>query len=378
MKIIRKTAFSLCLLLAACVGAQTAYAVPLGGESVLAGYSLTVVAGERKYVFSYPEIDCVAGETYLKNAEEVTEGIFADTVIRPTDATVAIRAERDYPFVFTAEKPGKGVDRERLAGDIARALRERKTEVKAVFLTLEPSVTAAQLKSFTSPISSFSTDYSSSSDVRKKNIELAVKYFGGRSVAPGKTLSFNDAVGARTEERGFGEAKIIVGGKYVDGTGGGVCQVSTTVYNAALTAGLAIAERHPHSLLSGYVEPSFDAMVSTGSSDLKIRNDSGDRVFVTVRCVDGKIQARVFGKKQKYVYKRVSEVLSYIDPPEEERIKSAELKKGETKVEALPKRGATSRAYLEKYLGGKLVGKTLVSEDRYSPVRGVTVEGDGD
>lgn len=94
------------------------------------------------------------------------------------------------------------------------------------------------------------------------NIALAAEKINGCILADGEEFSFNGRVGARTESNGFLSAPIILEGDFVEGVGGGVCQASTTVYNAALLAGMEITEQHPHSLRVGYVEPSFDAMVS--------------------------------------------------------------------------------------------------------------------
>ena len=108
----------------------------------------------------------------------------------------------------------------------------------------------------------FSTNYSSSTDARKFNVALASKTLDNTLVDINGEFSFNYTVGERTERRGYKKAKIIVGGEFVDGVGGGVCQVSTTLYNAVLLAGLKIIECHPHSLPVSYVAPSFDAMVN--------------------------------------------------------------------------------------------------------------------
>lgn len=99
-------------------------------------------------------------------------------------------------------------------------------------------------------------------------------------IANGEEFSFNAAVGERTEERGYSTAKVIENGKFVEGVGGGVCQVSSTVYNCALLSGLTVTERHRHSLAVSYVEPSFDAMVSYSYADLRFYNDTGKSVFI--------------------------------------------------------------------------------------------------
>ena len=109
-------------------------------------------------------------------------------------------------------------------------------------------------------------------------------------------FSFNYTIGERTERRGYKKAKIIVGGEFVDGVGGGVCQVSTTLYNAVLLAGLKVVECHPHSLPVSYVEPSFDAMVNSGWADLKFINDTHNPVIIRARADGAKLTIQIFGE----------------------------------------------------------------------------------
>ena len=136
------------------------------------------------------------------------------------------------------------------------------------------------------PIAKFSTYYGDSSENRKHNVALAAKAIDGFVLPPEEEFSFNDTVGARTEERGYRTAYIISEGNFVEGVGGGVCQVSGTLYNCALLADLAVTCVHPHSLPVSYVAPSFDAMVSS-ASDLRFANTLS--APVTIRMIaDGK------------------------------------------------------------------------------------------
>ena len=224
---------------------------------------------------------------------------------------------------------------------------------------------------------SFSTPILSSQEDRLHNIRLASKQIDGTFLESGDTFSFNAVVGARTEKRGYKTAKIIVGGRFVDGVGGGVCQVSTTLYNVALLAGLKIVEQHPHSLAVGYVAPSFDAMVNSSFADLKFVNETLSPVYVKIYC-DGKtLRAEVYGAKTDLTYERESEVIAIVKPPEDEVILddgSYGLKEGEQKVLTYGKDGLKSNGYLSVYKNGKLISKTLLRKDFYRPVQGVLVK----
>ena len=148
--------------------------------------------------------------------------------------------------------------------------------------------------------SKFFTSYPSSTEERKSNIKLAAKSLDYAFVDVGGEFSFNQTVGARTEKRGYKTAKIIVGGEFVDGVGGGVCQVSTTLYNAVLLAGLKVTEFHAHSLPVSYVAPSFDAMVNSGSADLKFINNTHNPVYIRAFADDATLTIEIYGEPMNF------------------------------------------------------------------------------
>ncbi|WP_078395005.1 VanW family protein [Shouchella patagoniensis] len=108
---------------------------------------------------------------------------------------------------------------------------------------------------------------------RMENIRLSTESIDYVVLGSGDTFTFNGVTGERTLENGYKEATVIMDGDFVDGVGGGICQTSTTLYNAVLDAGLTVIERHPHSLPISYVEEGLDAMVNWGTADLRFRND---------------------------------------------------------------------------------------------------------
>jgi len=152
---------------------------------------------------------------------------------------------------------------------------EKGEKVELVVLRLEPEITADIFHSINKKIASFSTSGGGGAG-RTDNLYVAAKYMNGTILAPGDVFSFNKVTGPRTFERGYSMAPV-VGGM---GIGGGVCQVATTIYNAALQANLEIVERHPHSIRVGYVPPGRDATV-TNYIDFKFRN-STDK-FIQIR-----------------------------------------------------------------------------------------------
>lgn len=226
----------------------------------------------------------------------------------------------------------------------------------------------------------FSTDYSKSTAERKHNIALAAKALDNALIAPEEEFSFNRRVGPRSKERGYKDAKIIVGGEFVEGVGGGVCQVSTTLYNAMLLAGFSATEYHPHSLQVSYVQPSFDAMVSYYNADLRFVNDTKNPVYLKTRADGSKLTVRIYGARLKNKIVLESRVVSTIAPTEtvivDEKGEFPDLKKGERRIISYGKAGLQSEGYVLIYSdNGVLLSRKKIRKDKYSPIARVVVEG---
>lgn len=226
----------------------------------------------------------------------------------------------------------------------------------------------------------FYTTYSASSAERKSNIALASKALNNTLVDVGAEFSFNRTVGERTAKRGYKTAKIIVGGEFVDGVGGGVCQVSTTLYNALLLAGLKITEFHPHSLPVSYVNPSFDAMVNSGSADLKFINDTFNPIIIKTRADGNKLVIEIFGERKDFSVERVSVVTERI-PCEQDLItyddkgEYPDLYEGEFRYLRYGKAGYKSEGYIVVKKNGKTIFNRKIRSDKYSATRGHVVYG---
>ncbi len=217
-------------------------------------------------------------------------------------------------------------------------------------------------------LSSYTTYYEQKDGGRVENIRIAAVLIDGITVQAFGEFSFNKTVGRRTEEAGFQQAKIIVNGEYVQGVGGGVCQVSTTLYNAALKSGLKITEYHPHSLRVSYVSPSRDAMVSS-QSDLCFFNPYAHPVRIATQVFSGGVRVTFYGKGDGLRYEIVSEEKEEIAPP------PPIVKDGERdEILRAPKNGVKSESYLETYQGGQLVRREKIRADEYRPTQGIIVK----
>lgn len=217
-------------------------------------------------------------------------------------------------------------------------------------------------------ISTFSTYYGESSDNRKDNISLAASKINGTVLYPEDEFSFNDVVGVRSEDAGFKSAYIIKDGEFIEGVGGGVCQVSTTLYNAVLLADLTVSCVRPHSLAVSYVSPSFDAMVSSGS-DFRFVNTLSAPVTIKMSANGKFVKCEIYGVKGRTV-RRVSETIETIPYEIEYRIDET-LKYGEEVVDSFGHNGLKSIGYLE-YTDGH---KVKIRQDTYAPAKRIILKG---
>lgn len=221
-------------------------------------------------------------------------------------------------------------------------------------------------------IACFSTYYGDSSQNRKHNIALASRKIDGTVLYPEDEFSFNDTVGARTIESGFQSAYIIQNGEFVEGVGGGVCQVSSTLYNCALLADLAITCVRAHSLKVSYVAASFDAMVSS-TSDLRFVNVSSSPITIKMKA-DGKyLRAEMYGIDKKTI-KRRSQTIENL-PFEIEYRDDPDIEQGKQVVDTYGKEGLRSQGFLEYYDNGKLTKTVLIRQDTYSPQKRIVLRG---
>ena len=148
-------------------------------------------------------------------------------------------------------------------------------------------------------LADFTTSYNASLRGRTTNLKMAARNINGTIVAPGAIFSANKTIGPRSAAAGWREAGMFVSGQVVSGTGAGICQASSTLYNATLLANLPIVERHPHSMRVTYVPPSQDAALLWGQKDFKFRNNTGGAIRIETNVSGGKFVAKIWGEKPK-------------------------------------------------------------------------------
>ena len=311
----------------------------------------------------------VTRREYSDEAMDAYIQAIADKVDRPAvDAAIQSFDTSTYAFVFSDSSTGSHLDAAGLKASIAQALEAGGGGVSLPIETVEPRVTKEAVSSAYGMISSAVTNASSSSTNRLKNIELALSFINGTCLKPGETFSFNGTVGKRTTDRGFRRATAYSGGEVTEEVGGGICQVSTTLFNAAVKADMQIVERHSHSLTVSYVDRGKDAAVNWDSQDLKFTNNSQDDVYICCfLSPDKRIRFGMFGRMLEN-----GETIT-LDGVTTETIKydtryepSPFLMPGETKVLSGGKNGYRAEAYKIRWdAAGNQISRELLCKSSY-------------
>ncbi|MBR5947650.1 MAG: VanW family protein [Clostridia bacterium] len=279
--------------------------------------------------------------------------------------------ERNSRFVITSPVDGETVDREETARLILGGVREAELPVKTVAVSTD----APKL-----PIrrAVFSTSYNSpalSASGRIHNIKKASALLNSRSLEPGETLSCNAVLGERTKENGWQTATAFAsGGKNTEQQyGGGICQVSTTLYNCALMAGLEITERIGHSRKVAYVEGGRDASLSWGSADLVIKNSTDDAVYIFMwtdeekKCLNCEIYGGAFPEEYDEIA-IISELVEVTEPSEPEFIIDESLEEGQCVRIRDAIRGRVYQTYLEYRKDGVPLHREEVAKTPYQMI----------
>lgn len=235
-------------------------------------------------------VDYTVSRTYCTREalEGIALGIALNTNYLPSDAeAIGFDAETQM-FIFGAPTSGQTLDREAFYSDIESAFEQGGGEVELKYDYTEGEVPVDGY----GLIATYTTDASTSSSARLHNIRLALSTINGTCVEPGEVFSFNGVVGERTKAAGYRPAPAYSRMETVMEYGGGICQVSSTLYAAVEKAGLEIVERHSHSLKVTYIPKGMDATVDWGNKDFKFANNTGEAIYI-VGYVDGFEQVHI-------------------------------------------------------------------------------------
>ncbi|EOC99906.1 VanW family protein [Caldisalinibacter kiritimatiensis] len=250
------------------------------------------------------------------------------------------------------------------------------SEVEIPIQETKPRLTKENLSKIKDKLGEYTTSFYGSSQGRVHNIQLSSQAIDGIVLLPGELFSFNETTGARSKSDGYRTAKVIINGKFVDAIGGGVCQVSTTLYNAVLLSDLEIVERYHHSIPSTYVPKGRDATVVYGYLDLKFKNNKKYPVYIHTETANRKLLISIYGKKDDKNKKiDIKSVITEKISPDQEIKEDANLKPGEKVIVQKGRYGYKVKTYKSTIKDGKVVETELVSYDLYKPKKQIIKTG---
>ncbi len=300
--------------------------------------------------------------------------IYSEIHTEPQDAYMT-----ENPFQVFAEKDG--IDFAISMEEAKALLQEDKEEYVIPLKITKPKVTVASFgdKAFPNRLATFSTSYAASNVGRTTNLRIACNKINGYVLQPGETFSYNKVLGKRTVENGYKEAAIFTTNGVENGLGGGICQISSTLYNSVVMANLGIVERHNHGYVTSYLKPGLDATVSYGSLDFKFKNTRSYPIQIKASISGGIATVSIYGRNEETEYNiKLTSVVTATIPYDNDIQEDPTLEAGKEVVVKKGTTGYKSVSYKEVYTkSGKLVSKTQISSDTYRTIKGIIRVGTG-
>ncbi len=292
----------------------------------------------------------------------------------PEDASIT---RENGQFVVTPSQTGIAIDMEGTKAALVSAVKEdfdRPVSVKAEVTVTEPVKTTEMLSQIQDVLGTFSTDFSSSGSARSTNLKVGASKINGRVLMPGETLSGYECMQPFTRANGYAAAAAYENGQVVDSIGGGVCQIATTLYNAALYAELEITQRQNHSMIVTYVPPSNDAAIAGTYKDIKVTNPYDTPIYVEGGTSGRTLTFTFYGKETRPANRTIkfkSETLSVHDPGEPITQVDPSLPPGARVRVQSSHRGLRSRLWKCVYIDGVETERTLLHTDTYNASKAI-------
>jgi len=348
-------------LVGAKVKAETALSGPVDVAYGAGGWHLTVAKIRR--LLELPS----NGDTELRLAGPRADRFFANLKKRvdhtPKDASFAVGARNVVRVV--AAQPGRTLDMQATTRNLMAALlspTSRKADLAVTTAAPERTTADARAMGITGLVGAYETFYGGVPN-RIHNVQLVARMIDNHYIAPDEEFSFNRATGERSEAKGFLEAPVIINGELKTGLGGGVCQVSTTTFNAAYEAGLPITDRTNHALYISHYPQGRDATVNYPDTDLKFVNDTGHWLWLRTFVSSSSLTVALYGTPQhRRVESEVSPLVVTGQPPVK-RVPDPNMTVGTT---ALEESGSPSRSTSVRRKVFSSAGKLLYDHTWYS------------
>lgn len=277
---------------------------------------------------------------------------------------------------FTIHPEVEGVD---FNVEEAKALLQEDKEQYEIQLSItKPNVTTSQIGSeaFPNLLSTYSTKYDGGNIDRTTNLRIACQKINDKVILPGETFSYNKTLGERTSAAGYKYAKVYENGEVVDGIGGGICQISSTLYNSVLMANMEVTERRNHQFITSYTPAGRDATVVYGLTDFKFKNTRNYAVKIKASCSNGIATISIYGIKEEneYTVSFSTKTISTI-PYTVKYVNDNTLAAGTEKVKQAGANGMITETYIIKSLNGKVVSSKLLSKDTYNAMQRIIARG---
>jgi vancomycin resistance protein YoaR len=316
-------------------------------------------------------VDESKAESFIKSQ---TEGLMDE----PQNASIV---RTDGTFQITPGVSGKVVDMAATKMALDQALlNQSQDEVRATAVVAEkqPDIVEEDLASIGDVLGTFTTDFSSSGSSRSGNLSNGASKINGHVLMPGETLSGYECMHPFTTANGYYTAAAYEGGRVVDSIGGGVCQIATTLYNAALRAELEITQRQNHSMVVGYVKPSMDAAIAGTVKDIKITNNYSTPIYVEGYTENRKLTFTIYGKETRpgnRTVEYVSETLSSFSPGAPAEQVDPSMAPGSRRQVQSAHRGVKSRLWKVVTVDGVETERTLLHTDTYNASKAIVLVG---
>lgn len=293
---------------------------------------------------------------------------------KPKDAILTIKKREP---IIKEEKLGRTLDIKKTKSLINGYL-DKREEVELPVISVKPNIYKEDFKGIDTLLSEFSTKYSSSIKNRKENIAIGAGFFDGVLVKPDTEISFNETVGDINEDRGFKKAGVIINGELDSGVGGGICQVSTTLYNAIIRTDLDVTERINHTRPVNYVPIGTDAAVVSGHKDFKFKNSSKYPFYIKSYADGDNLEFRIYGNKELKKDINIVPKLVSINKPREIKRYSTSIPSGSVDVKKSGAKGYYYETYREFLDDGEVVKTEKLSTSNYLAKDRVIIIGEGD
>ena len=311
------------------------------------------------------------------DGERLTAFIHENCPDAVPDAADASICRKDGNFIVTPSVTGKTVDAENTKKNLNEAINtglEDSLKLQVAVEAREPRIKTEDLSSIKDVLGTYSTDFKTSGAARSTNLAVGTAKINGHVLLPGEVLSGYECMHPFTLENGYKTAGAYENGRSVDSIGGGVCQIATTLYNAALQAELDIVQRQNHSMLVSYVKPSMDAAIAGTYKDIKVGNPYDTALYVEGYTSGKTLTFTIYGKETRPSNRTVkyeSETLQTIDAGPPIETVDPSLQPGQRVRVESGHTGLKSKLYKCVYVDGELKEKTLLNTDSYKASKAV-------